>query len=150
MIRRPPRSTRTDTLFPDTTRCRSWVVPWFGWPSTGDESEVIARYFRFATDHKVIGLQYLWAAIFAFGIAGVMAMAMRLELISPGLSFFATSQDYNTVFSIHGSLMLFAVAVVAIVGGFGDRQGVVSGNRLSVGVCLGGGQTIKKKKQKRI
>src|SRR3546814_6332192 len=49
-----------------------------------------------------------------------MAMAMRLELISPGLSFFATSQDYNTVFSIHGSLMLFAVAVVAIVGGFGN------------------------------
>src|SRR3546814_1648206 len=25
MIRRPPRSTRTDTLFPDTTRFRSWV-----------------------------------------------------------------------------------------------------------------------------
>src|SRR3546814_13442249 len=24
MIRRPPRSTRTDTLFPDTTRFRSW------------------------------------------------------------------------------------------------------------------------------
>src|SRR3546814_20843607 len=63
-----------------------WVVPWFGWPSTWDESEGIARYFRFATDHKVIGLQYLWAAIFAFGIAGVMAMAMRLEFISPGLS----------------------------------------------------------------
>src|SRR3546814_15544939 len=65
----------------------------------------ISRYFRFATDHKVIGPQYLWAAIFAFGIAGVMAMAMRLELMSPALSFFATSQDYNTVFSIHGSLM---------------------------------------------
>src|SRR3546814_19432164 len=26
MIRRPPRSTRTDTLFPDTTLCRSLVV----------------------------------------------------------------------------------------------------------------------------
>src|SRR3546814_2051602 len=40
--------------------------------------------------------------------------------MSPSVSFFATSQDYNTVFSIHGSLMLFAVAVVAIVGGFGN------------------------------
>src|SRR3546814_16049439 len=29
-----------------------WVVPWFGWPSTWDESEGIARYFRFATDHR--------------------------------------------------------------------------------------------------
>src|SRR3546814_11265099 len=26
MIRRPPRSTRTDTLFPYTTLCRSWLV----------------------------------------------------------------------------------------------------------------------------
>src|SRR3546814_4373419 len=26
MIRRPPRSTRTDTLFPDTTLCRSSVT----------------------------------------------------------------------------------------------------------------------------
>src|SRR3546814_15020792 len=49
-----------------------------------------------------------------------MAMAMRLELMSPALSFFAPSQDYNTVFSIHGSLMLFAVPVVEIVGGFGN------------------------------
>src|SRR3546814_8374982 len=27
MIRRPPRSTRTDTLFPYTTLCRSGLVP---------------------------------------------------------------------------------------------------------------------------
>src|SRR3546814_12261149 len=77
-----------------------WVVPWFGWPSTWDESEGIARYFRFATDHKVIGLPYLWAAILAFGIEGVMEMAMRLELISPGLSFFAHRTASKPVFSI--------------------------------------------------
>src|SRR3546814_1290725 len=28
MIRRPPRSTRTDTLFPYTTRFRSWRERW--------------------------------------------------------------------------------------------------------------------------
>lgn len=97
-----------------------WVVPWFGRPSTWDEGEGVARYFRFATDHKVVGLQYLWAAIFAFGVAGVISLAIRVELMSLALSFFSTSQDYNTAFSIHGSLMLFAVAVVAIVGGFGN------------------------------
>src|SRR3546814_12084777 len=33
MIRRPPRSTRTDTLFPYTTLFRSNIVPWqlAGW-----------------------------------------------------------------------------------------------------------------------
>src|SRR3546814_16313179 len=30
MLRRPPRSTRTDTLFPDTTLCRSLFVFGFG------------------------------------------------------------------------------------------------------------------------
>src|SRR3546814_7106328 len=31
MIRRPPRSTRTDTLFPYTTLFRSWIAFWDGW-----------------------------------------------------------------------------------------------------------------------
>src|SRR3546814_13990490 len=34
MIRRPPRSTRTDTLFPYTTRVRSWMA---SRPSAPDE-----------------------------------------------------------------------------------------------------------------
>ena len=97
-----------------------WVLPWFGRPSTWDEGHGVARYFRFNTDHKVIGLQYVWSAIFAFGVAGLLAMLMRIELMSPSLSLFATSMDYNTAFSIHGTLMLFAVSVVAIVGGFGN------------------------------
>lgn len=97
-----------------------WVLPWFGRASTWDEGHGLASYFRFNTDHKVIGLQYFWAAIFAFGVAGLLAMAMRIELMSPSLSFFASNKDYNTAFSIHGTLMLFAVSVVAIVGGLGN------------------------------
>src|SRR3546814_513099 len=46
IIRRPPRSTRTDTLFPDTTLCRSmhrwdWTkgdLPSFDRPSPGTEA----------------------------------------------------------------------------------------------------------------
>src|SRR3546814_13059030 len=34
MIRRPPRSTRTDTLFPYTTLFRP-PVPWMWWPAIG-------------------------------------------------------------------------------------------------------------------
>src|SRR3546814_1712469 len=33
MIRRPPRSTRTDTLFPYTTLFRSGPVRWRSWPT---------------------------------------------------------------------------------------------------------------------
>src|SRR3546814_16616891 len=35
MIRRPPRSTRTDTLFPYTTLFRSAVPPGFRYPQSG-------------------------------------------------------------------------------------------------------------------
>src|SRR3546814_13522765 len=35
MVRRPPRSTRTDPLFPYTTLFRSWNVSWIGPPAAG-------------------------------------------------------------------------------------------------------------------
>jgi cytochrome c oxidase subunit 1 len=98
----------------------AWVLPWFGVEDRWDYGKGVARYFRFATDHKVIGLQYFWAALFAFGAAGLVAMSMRAELMSPELSLFSTNQDYNTALGIHGTLMVLAVAVVAIVGGFGN------------------------------
>src|SRR3546814_12846452 len=42
MIRRPPRSTRTDTLFPYTTLFRSYHVMVFG-----EQSEFLRRYYSF-------------------------------------------------------------------------------------------------------
>src|SRR3546814_5503814 len=63
MIRRPPRSTRTDTLFPYTTLCRSrplstfsqWLpspsgssVAWNGWPSSVPSTVTMLRVGSFA------------------------------------------------------------------------------------------------------
>src|SRR3546814_20246276 len=39
MLRRPPRSTRTDTLFPYTTLCRSWIYK-------QDSPQVEGRQYR--------------------------------------------------------------------------------------------------------
>ncbi len=97
-----------------------WVRPWFGVPSTWDEGSGTARYWRYNTDHKVIGIQYLVTSGAALFLAGLAAMAMRLELMTPQLDVFATNQQYNAFMGVHGSLMIFAVAVVAIVGGFGN------------------------------
>jgi len=75
------------------------------------------RYFRFTTDHKVIGVQYLVSAFVLFFIAGTAAMLMRFELAQPGI---ATSKDiYNTVMSTHGAMMI-TVALVSIIGGLGN------------------------------
>lgn len=96
------------------------VLPWFGKDDKWDQGHGNGRYFRFNTDHKVIGLQYLFTSIIAFFLAGLMAMAIRYNLMTPGLRLFPNTQMYNTFIGIHGSLMIFSVAVVAIVGGFGN------------------------------
>jgi cytochrome c oxidase subunit 1 len=75
------------------------------------------RYFRFTTDHKVIGVQYLVTAFVLFFIAGLAAMFMRFELAQPGV---ATDKDlYNTIMSTHGAMMI-TVALVSIIGGLGN------------------------------
>jgi cytochrome c oxidase subunit 1 len=75
------------------------------------------RYFRFTTDHKVIGVQYLVTAFVMFFTAGSAAMIMRFELGAPGI---ATSKDfYNTVMSTHGAMMI-TVALISIIGGLGN------------------------------
>ncbi len=80
-------------------------------PATG------SRYFRFTTDHKVIGVQYLVTAFFLFFTAGTAAMFMRFELAQPGI---ATSKElYNTIMSTHGAMMI-TVALISIVGGLGN------------------------------
>src|SRR3546814_3152084 len=48
MIRRPPRSTRTDTLFPYTTLFRSVIAPWREWDLTS-RTKLIA----FAEQHQI-------------------------------------------------------------------------------------------------
>ena len=96
------------------------IKPSFGGTVTWDEGTGIGKYFRFHTNHKVVGMQYLVASGLAFLVAGVAAMLMRGHLLNPGLSLFGTPQEYNETFSLHGTLMLFAVSVVALVGGFGN------------------------------
>src|SRR3546814_5560907 len=57
MIRRPPRSTRTDTLFPYTTLFRSlleFIIRYYGDPmqnSIGRYLELSARLFQEQQDH---------------------------------------------------------------------------------------------------
>ncbi len=97
---------------------RAWGREWFGRPVESEETEDWRRYFRFTTDHKVIGVQYLVTFVIVFLLAGLLAMLLRAELISPDASLLGPDR-YNTVMSLHGILMI-AVAVAAILGGFAN------------------------------
>ncbi|MBI3292644.1 MAG: cbb3-type cytochrome c oxidase subunit I [Elusimicrobia bacterium] len=90
------------------------------WLKDKEEEQVHGwqRYFRFTTDHKVIGVQYLVTSLVVFVLAGVMALVIRVELAKPGLQFLSYD-TYNTVMGIHGIGMI-VVALIAIIGGLGN------------------------------
>jgi cytochrome c oxidase subunit 1 len=72
-------------------------------------------YFRVNTDHKVIGVQYVVTTIFFFVAAGLMAMFMRAELARPGMQF-VDNNEFNGLFSVHASLMIFLFVIPAFAG----------------------------------
>ncbi|MCO5974515.1 aa3-type cytochrome oxidase subunit I [Actinoallomurus soli] len=68
-----------------------------------------------STDHKVIGYLYLTTSFIFFLIAGLMAMLIRAELMHPGLQF-VSNQQYNTLFTLHGTIMLLLFATPLFAG----------------------------------
>src|SRR5712691_2611120 len=78
----------------------------------------LARYFRFSLDHKVVGLQYLVGMIIYFCTAGLFAMAIRTELLSPVHHVFSSSA-YVAIVGEHGTMMMMLMSSV-ILGPFGN------------------------------
>ncbi|MFD7923393.1 cytochrome c oxidase subunit I [Streptomyces sp. NPDC059740] len=74
----------------------------------------LARWVT-TTDHKVIGNLYLTTAFAFFLFAGLLAMAMRAELMRPGLQL-VSNQQYNELFTIHGTVMMLLFATPTFTG----------------------------------
>ena len=73
------------------------------------------EYFKFSTDHKVIGIQYLLLAFSFFLVGGLLAMIVRAELLTPELDVVNRSL-YNSLFTMHGTIMIFLWIFPANVG----------------------------------
>jgi cytochrome c oxidase subunit 1 len=69
------------------------------------------RYFKFCTDHKVVGTQYLVLVMTLFGVGGALAMMMRTQLLTPH-SQFLSPETYNAIVSIHGMVMIIATIIM--------------------------------------
>lgn len=63
-----------------------------------------------STDHKTIGYMYLIGSFVFFLIAGVMALLIRAQLFAPGLEVVPTEEQYNQLFTMHGTIMLLMFA----------------------------------------
>jgi cytochrome c oxidase subunit 1 len=68
-----------------------------------------------SVDHKMIGIMYLTVSLFFFMIGGFEALLMRTQLALPMLHFLGP-ETYNQFFTMHGTTMIFLVAMPAIFG----------------------------------
>ncbi|CAB4969608.1 MAG: hypothetical protein F2840_16115 [Actinobacteria bacterium] len=78
----------------------------------------IGRYFRFTTDHKVVGIQYLVITMVLLGVGGTLAMLIRTNLMTPDSAFLGPT-TYNTLVGMHGIIMIVAT-IIMITGPFGN------------------------------
>jgi len=77
------------------------------------------RGWIFSTDHKRIGLLYLWSIVTFFIVGVLLGLLLRLELFSPGETI-VTAQTYNALFTLHGVVMIFLFIIPGIPAAFGN------------------------------
>ena len=94
-------------------------------PRPPDDVRGLARWWAWTklwaltVDHKRIGVMYLVAVAFFFGIGGILALLVRLELFSLGPTIM-DAEAYNRVFTMHGILMVFAFIIPSVMATLGN------------------------------
>src|ERR1700684_1945974 len=82
---------------------RSWVETLHEWVTT--------------VDHKKLGILYILYALFFLVIGGIEATIIRIQIIVPH-NHFVSPEVFNRMFTMHGTTMIFFVAM-PILFGFG-------------------------------
>ena len=72
-----------------------------------------------STDHKRIGLLYMFAMIIFFLVAVLLGLTMLIEKMRPGQDII-TAQQYNGLFTIHGIIMIFIIVIPGLAAVFGN------------------------------
>ena len=92
------------------------------------------RKYIFSLDHKVIGRQYLFYALFMLIIGGLLAGLVRWQLAWPGkpIGFMGKlvpegmpggvmlPEFYNSLFTMHATIMIFFAIMPILIGAFGN------------------------------
>src|SRR5689334_18701110 len=87
-------ATPATTGLPITTRLHTWVT---------------------TVDHKRLGILYVTYALVFLVIGGLEATIMRLQLVTP-LNDFVSPEVFNRMFTMHGTTMIFFVAMPLVFG----------------------------------
>ncbi len=90
----------------------------------GTHHESFFKKYFFSTDHKIIGMQYLFTGMFMGLAGGFMAYVFRMQLAFPGINvpgFGPVSPAaYNSLITNHGSIMIFWFAMPVLIAAFGN------------------------------
>jgi len=92
------------------------------------------RHYVFSTDHKMIGRQFLFMGLFMMILGGLLALMVRWELAWPEevVPFTQWIPEpymteghmnpafYNSLFTMHATIMIFFVVMPILVGCFGN------------------------------
>jgi cytochrome c oxidase subunit 1 len=93
------------------------------------------RKYVFSTDHKIIGIQFLFSTLIFLVLGGLLALMVRLQLGWPHadhswmarlFNWPASYGDhmppefYNMLFSMHATIMIFFVIIPILAGAFGN------------------------------
>jgi cytochrome c oxidase subunit I len=84
------------------------------------------RKYVFSLDHKVIGIQYFFLALFSLFLGMALSLLMRIHLVWPNLKLpftpggLMTPEQYLALVTMHGSIMVFMVLTTAPQSGFGN------------------------------
>jgi cytochrome c oxidase subunit I len=89
--------------------------PGYGESKVERRGNIVVRWIT-TTDHKVIGYLYLITSFVYFCIGGVMALIIRAQLFAPGLAVVPTREQYNQLFTMHGTIMLLMFATPLFAG----------------------------------
>src|SRR3954471_2320627 len=87
------------------------------------------RKYVFSIDHKVIGIQYFFLALFSVFVGMALSLLMRIHLVWPSANLPAwlwpgggqmLPEQYLSLMTMHGSIMVFMVLTTAPQSGFGN------------------------------
>ena len=73
------------------------------------------RRYVYSTNHKDIGTMYLIFAVIAGVIGAAMSIAIRAELMYPGIQIFHETHTYNVFVTSHGLIMIFFMVMPAMI-----------------------------------
>jgi cytochrome c oxidase subunit I len=82
------------------------------------------RKYVFSLDHKIIGIQYYFLALAAVFVGMFLSLLMRIHLIWPTVALPLLGEikpeNYLSLVTMHGTIMVFFVLTTAPQGGFGN------------------------------